>query len=249
VTGGGDALQSSPGRTSGSEPWSPPAWATAQRRGGWGDPGFTLVEVLMVVVLLGVLAALTWPDFSAAARAEHLQQSAQRIRSLVAMCRAEAMNQTCRYRILIRPDGSLRVRRQADPIKAPHLYITPPEGWARTDLLLKDVWVSDIQVLPEGPPPIRIIDDKLEFPEMEINLVPVEELEEPVEIKFDPDGQCNSMRWVLRDGRGRGLLVTLDGRLGRVSSEAWEALPADQVRRPEPVAEEKEPEYVPEDHE
>jgi prepilin-type N-terminal cleavage/methylation domain-containing protein len=209
--------------------------------------GFTLLELLMVLTLLGALFALVWPDFESASRSKHLEESAERIRTLVAMCRADAMNETVRYRIKVRPDGSLRVLRQAHPLNAPHLYIRPRVAWAQTAFLLDDVWVEALQILPDGPPPIRIVDEKLEFPETEIEPVPIAELGAPVEIDFDPDGTCNSLRWVLRDTRGFGLLLTLDGRLGRVMIEDWKPVPPEQLRRPEPWPEEEEPEYHPED--
>lgn len=210
---------------------------------------FTLLEVLLVVALLGLLAAFVLPDFTTAATAEHLKESAHRLRALAAMCRAEAMNATCRHRILIRADGSVRVRRQADPLKAPHLYITPREDWAQSEVLLPDVWIEAVQLLPEGPSPIRIVDDQLEFPETELDPVMVEELERPIEINFEPDGTSNSLRWVLRDAGGNALLVTLDGRLGRVTVEPWNRATG-EVRRPPvlPPEADQEDEYNPEDY-
>jgi len=212
--------------------------------------GFTLLELLMVVTLLGILFAFAWPDFDTAAQAKHLRESAQRVHSLIAMCRAEAMNQTTRYRIRVRPDGSLRVLRQAHPLKAPHIYIRPRVSWAQTAFLVDDVWIEALQLLPEGTPPIRIVNEKLEFPKMEIDPVPLEEIGAPVDIDFEPDGTTNnSLRCVLRDTRGLGLLLTLDGRLGKVTIEAWKSVPPEQLRRPERLPEEEEPEYRPEDYE
>lgn len=210
--------------------------------------GFTLLEVLMVVALLGVVAAFMWPEFHNVATAEHVKESARRLQALVSMCRAEAMNETRTYRIRTRPDGSVRVLCQADALKAPHLYITPPVGWARQQILLSDVWVEGVQLLPEGPPPIRIIDEQLEFPEVEIKPVPVVELPAALDLDFAPDGTCNSLRWVLRDERGSGLLVTLDGRFGRVKIEDWTAVPEGEIRRPEALPEEDEVEYNPESY-
>jgi prepilin-type N-terminal cleavage/methylation domain-containing protein len=210
--------------------------------------GFTLLEVLLVVSLLAVVAAVVWPNFGSPELAEHLGESARRMKALIAMCRAEAMNQTLRYRIRIRPDGSVRLVRQADAIKAPHLYIPVPADWARTTVLLPDVWVESVQILPDGPPPVRIIDEKLEFPDMDITLTPIEELPRALELDLEPDGTCNSTRWVLRDERGAGLLFTLDGRLGRVTLDEWpNALPAD-LHRPPPLPEDEEAKYNPEDY-
>lgn len=213
-------------------------------------PGFTLLEVILVIALLGAIIAIAWPEFAPAAEARRLMESGERLRALCAMCRAEAMNTTAPHRILLVEDGSIRVRRQADPVKAPHLSIEPRDAWARGEVLLEGVWVSAVQILPEGPPPIRIVDEELEFPETVVELIPIEEFEWPVEISFEPDGTSNSLRWVLRDVQGRALMLTLDGRLGRVTMEEWEALSPDEVVRPEPVDEEAyaEDEFDPEDY-
>jgi prepilin-type N-terminal cleavage/methylation domain-containing protein len=211
--------------------------------------GFTLLELLMVITLLGLLAVFAFPDLHTASRSEHLRESAQRIRALVAMCRAEAMNEMTRYRIMVRPDGTLRVRCQADALKAPHLYITPRVDWARTVILLEDVFVEGLQLLPEGPPPIRIVNEKLQFPQTELVFTPVEELERPMLVDFDPDGTCNSLRLVLRDVRGHGLLLTLDGRVGRLLTEDWTPVLPEDVHRPALLEEEDEPKYKAEDFE
>ncbi len=197
---------------------------------------FTLVEVLLVVALLGVLALFAFAEFGNTERAEHVKESARRMQALVAMCRAEAMNEARAYRVLILADGSLRVECQSDPLQ-PEDYVPPAVDWARSPVLLEDVWVEAVQVLPEGPPPIRIVDEQIEFTETEYDFVDVTAFEQPPAIEFEPGGMSSSLRWVLRDEQGRGLLLTLDGRLGRVRVADWDAIRPDEVRRPEPVSE------------
>lgn len=208
---------------------------------------FTLLELTLVIVLVGVLAVFVIPELSGVSRAEHLHDSAQRLRALVCMCRAEAMNQTRIYQMRIRPDGTVRVLTQADPLRAPHLYITPRVDWVQTELLHENVWIEAVQVMPGGPPPIRVINDKLEFPQTVIEPVPIAEYAAPLEFNFEPAGVSDSLRLVLRDITGEALLVTLDGRLGRVTIEAWPAIPPSEVERPAPWPEEPEVEYQPED--
>ncbi|MEW6250314.1 MAG: prepilin-type N-terminal cleavage/methylation domain-containing protein, partial [Planctomycetota bacterium] len=204
---------------------------------------FTLLELLIVIFVLGIIAVFAWPEFGEVARAENLRESARRVQTLIAMSRAEAMRDTVRFRMRIRQDGALAVQEQAQPLRAPHLYISPRRPWARTDVLLPDVWIEGVQVLPEGPAPIQIIDDELQFPEMDFEPVRVEDLEQPLDVTFDPSGTSNSVRLILRDTRGRGLLLTLDGRLGACKVEDWPAVSADEARRPEPLEPEEEPEY------
>jgi len=203
---------------------------------------FTLLELLLVLGLLAVLMAFAWPNLSGATRVERLRESAQRMQTLVAMCRAEAMNEGRTYRIVFRPDGSVRVRCQLDPLEAPHVFVPVTTGWARTEVLLEDVWVAAVQLLPDGPAPIRIVDEQLEFPEMELDLQPIEDFAEPPVIEFQPNGSCDSLRLLLRDAQGAGRLLTLDGRLGRVTIEEYESAAAEDVQRPPPLPPEAEAE-------
>ncbi len=196
--------------------------------------GFTLLEALLVIALLSVLAAVVWPDFAAARRSEQLGESAGRIKALLAMSRAQAMNEARTYRVRIRTDGTLNVRVQRDALLAPHTYIKVRDTWATLEFLLPDVWVAALQPLPEGPPPILIEDDEIEFPdELEEDPDPISDFDAPFDIFFAPDGTSGSARWVLRDADGRGLMMTLDGRLGRVTIEPVDPLEKGEIERPE----------------
>ncbi|MBN2446872.1 MAG: prepilin-type N-terminal cleavage/methylation domain-containing protein [Phycisphaerae bacterium] len=202
----------------------------------------TLVEVLMVVAIVGILAALTLPDFGTFGRSRHMDQSVERLRAVIAMCRAEAMNQSRVMRLEFRRDGKMRVRQQADPIEAPHLFVAVDSDWAETEIVLEDVWVEAILELPDGPPPILIDDDNIDFEESEedVEPLPIGDFEEDVWVDFEPDGSSGSLRWVLRDAYGRGVQMTLDGRLGRVEAFDIEAIPADEAIPPEPLDEDDE---------
>lgn len=189
----------------------------------------------MVVSLIALVALIAWPDFQTASRSDRLDESARRFDALIAMCRAEAMNEARAYRIEVHKDGTVRTTAQVDPLTRPAAYELVRAPWTRTEVLLGDVWVEAIEVLPEGPPPIRIVDEKIEFPRVEAELTRVEELEGPVALEFTPDGKTRSMRWLLRHVDGHGLMLTLDGRLGRLNVEPVDALAASDVKRPEPL--------------
>lgn len=195
-------------------------------------PAFTLVEVLLVVLLIGLLAAVVWPDFGPFSRGRQLPESAERIKALVAMCRAQAMNEARTYRISIQADGRLRVTRQLDPLLAPQEYVRVRDSWTDAEFLMEDVWVEAVLPLPDGPPPILVEDDTIEFNEFVTEPVSVTELTQPLDLDFSPDGSCASARWILRDVRGHGLQMTLDGRLGRLEIVEVEPRAADDVEKP-----------------
>ena len=201
---------------------------------------FTLLEVLLVITLLVMLAGFSWPLLGGVREAEELHESAQRLKTLIQMCRARAMNESRRYRITFRTDGTLKVRRQRDPLYAPQEYYRFREQWATTPAVLERAWIESLLPLPDGPPPIDVEDELVEFEDFDEELVPVTELDQPFELYFEPDGTCGSACWVLRDEDGRGLEMTLDGRLGRVEVELLQRQEPDTLDRPQPLTDDPE---------
>lgn len=197
---------------------------------------FTLLEVLLVVALLSVLAVFAWPDFSQARRSEQLDESTVRARALMAMCRAQAMNESRRYRVVFALDGSLAVYRQRDPLRAPEVYVRVEDDWAGIPASLEDVWVEAVMRLPEGPPPIKIDSESIQFTEFTEEPIAVDSLDEPVFVEFAPDGTAESVRWVIRDVLGRGRRITFDGRLGRIDFSDVERIDASASKRPKSEA-------------
>lgn len=204
-------------------------------------PGFTLLEVLLVIIIVSVLTAMLVPSFGDATRAEQLPESAYRLKALIAMCRAEAMNQSKRFRIAFRQDGGVRVYAQEDALLAPQSFLPVRPDWGRGPFLLEDAWIEAVQPLPNGPAPVLVEDDVIEFTTLEETPVSVTELAEPHYLYFEPDGSSESVRWVLRDAQGRAMLITLDGRLGRVQVEHHESVEAKSLQRPPPLADEEQP--------
>lgn len=200
--------------------------------------GFTLLEVLLVIVVVGLLMAIAIPDWTAAQAAQRLDESVERFETLVAMCRASAINDGRGYRIVFRPDGSIRVMRQRDAFEFPDEYVLHESTWARRPVLLEDVWVSSVLPLPDGLPPEYMEDEDIGYEildEEEYELIPIEDLDEAVQLDFAPNGQTDSFWWVLRATSGRGVQLVLDGRLGRVDAFEVEYLPDEFIEPPEPL--------------
>lgn len=204
---------------------------------------FTLIEVVIVIVILVILAGFAWPQFSGQMDAAQIRESAARFKATIAMCRAEAMNEARRYKLSFRADGSVRVFAQQDAIDAPQNFVDPLTGWTRYRVLQEHVWVESVMTLPAGVAPVLINDDEIEFAttdELEAKPTPVEELETPMDLLFEPDGTSGSARWFLRDRRGRGLELVLDGRLGRLEIKPAEKIDEADAKPPPPLKEDEE---------
>lgn len=202
---------------------------------------FTLIEVLVTLVLIGVLATVLWINVSATQHAEDLPESARRMKGMISMCRAQAMGEGRRYRLRVHRDGTLDVTRQLDPLIAPHLNGVIRADWANIEMLIGDVWIESVQPMPEGPPPLNVEDDKLDLTKYdEGEPTPVAEMERALEIWFEPDGTSSSVRWTLRHVEGSGIRMLLDGRLGRITADSadW-ANARGRPQRPEPISSEE----------
>jgi prepilin-type N-terminal cleavage/methylation domain-containing protein len=208
-----------------------------RRHGTTSAPAFTLVELLLVIAIVGVLAMVVVPQFLGFSKHRQLDESVNRMKALVAMCRAEAMNQSRRYRIELHRDGSVAVAEQRDPLTAPHEFVEVPEAWAVLPILMEDVWVASVLRLPEGPPPVLVDDRSIEFTKFEEQPVSITELDEPVYLEFAPNGVSPSARWTLRNAGGHGRQLTLDGRIGRIEVLDLDPLRPDQIERPRPAEE------------
>lgn len=195
--------------------------------------GFTLIELLIVIALIGVLAFIILSNFDGTMSAEKLRESATRMEALVSMCRAEAMNESRTYRMQIRQDGTVQVKAQRDPILAPNEFTDVTALWARLEFTLDTVWVDRVQRMPDGPAPVLVDDDVIEFTNLDTQPEPVSEFEQPIALDFAPDGSAPSLRWILRDASGHGVQLTYDGRLGRIAREDVETLQPEDLQRPE----------------
>jgi prepilin-type N-terminal cleavage/methylation domain-containing protein len=199
----------------------------------------TLIEVILVIALIGLVIAFTFPDYGGELRRRSLAESADRLRSLIIMTRAAAMQDGLRYRIQFEgtpdPNDPLaqkeidvpivtlqpQVLRQAEPMGNPEAFGGFAAGW-------KD----DTKVLQDGTRCVAVLSGKPNFeirPESEIAgpSVTEEGIAEFVPLTLNPDGTTSGwVTFVLTDlpydevpeGRhvGRILNVIVDGRTGDV---------------------------------
>jgi type II secretory pathway pseudopilin PulG len=124
---------------------SPPARALPARRRGRA-PAFTLLEILLVVSLLSLMALFAWPRLETRVLSSELPESADRFRSVLAMARAAAVMDHCRYRIRFAPgEQQPYIEYEPDPIRAAGEYFPATAGWAQESPLMGDIEVHEVR--------------------------------------------------------------------------------------------------------
>lgn len=77
--------------------------------GASGRRGLTFVELLLVLVLLGILAALALPSFGAGARSHRVVRQAREVHGALVQARARAVAERRPQRFRILEDGRFRL--------------------------------------------------------------------------------------------------------------------------------------------
>ncbi|MFQ5410976.1 MAG: prepilin-type N-terminal cleavage/methylation domain-containing protein [Phycisphaerae bacterium] len=147
--------------------------------------GFTLIEILLVVGLLGLLMALAWPMLQNQITASELPESADRVRDMLFMVRSEAALEHRRHRIrFVAGEQQPHIEYEPDPIERPGEWEPIKSAWARDPILLADVQVNEIRLgRPIYLKPVSREEGTDELEEQ------VEEEEEIIDELDDPTGE------------------------------------------------------------
>jgi prepilin-type N-terminal cleavage/methylation domain-containing protein len=217
--------------------------------------GFTLLEILLVLMLLVILAVFSWPALERRIETSALPESANKFRAMLFMARSSAIMQHKRYRVRFEPgvrDPFIEV--EPDPIGAPGNYIAAPDPWAYEPMLLGEVQVHRINygrpiyLTPKSSEEEEVqseeglnevqTSEEVQVTEMEAaeEGPPVDELRP--EIVFDVDGRTEWATLILSTiapeeellEETAQLWLVLDGRTGlaKITEQVTEAMLADE---------------------
>lgn len=107
---------------------------------------FTLIEILIVLVLLTLMAALAMPALNRQLTATEMPESAARMRDVLYMTRSAAMLEHRRHRVRFAPNEQQPyVEIEIDPIFQPGVWTAVAYPWTDETFLLEDVQVNAIQ--------------------------------------------------------------------------------------------------------
>jgi len=158
--------------------------------------GFTLLEVVLVIGILAVLAAMVMPNLIGEIEGKRLPTSAQQMRSLITMTRANAMFDGKRYRIRFPQEDELDdegddrqplIEREDDPVAEPGVYYPVKAPWVYGETFLRDVWCVQVRL---GKPTLERIREGYESNDVLERLDDVFEDQDPdyPPLIIEPDG-------------------------------------------------------------
>ena len=116
---------------------------------------YTLIEVVLVIGLLIVISAMAVPNFYRQLAREQLPTSANQLRSLIILTRANAAFDGKRYRIRFPREDELDdlggrnqplIEREDDPMEFPEEFFPVTATWAVGQTLLGDVRCAEIRL-------------------------------------------------------------------------------------------------------
>jgi type II secretory pathway pseudopilin PulG len=203
---------------------------------------YTLLELLIVIGLLVVLASMTLPNVLKSYVDAQLPESANQMRALLQLVRANAMLEGKRYRVrFARPDeldesgGQIQpiVDVERDPFYEPEIYTPVLDSWAREATFERNVRCAQVRL---GKPTVdQLLGDSEVDEAKELEDKAEESVEEKFEdgfppIIFEPDGTSEWATFVITDApadieyeeldseeKSYGMIeVILDGLIGTV---------------------------------
>ena len=209
-----------------------------------GLRAFTLLEVLVVLGILALLVGFSWPYLEGRITASSLPESADRIRDMLFMVRAEAAMEHRRHRIRFAPEQQHPIiEYEPDPIREPGLWEPIDSPWTKEAILVSDVQVHEIRLgRPRYLRPISDDEDPTEeeqqefedegletdeFQFLDTEASVMDDEEEAIDedrplIIFEADGSTEWATFILAtkpleevlEEEDRQLWVVLDGRTG-----------------------------------
>ncbi len=167
----------------------------------------TLIELILVIGILVVIAALVVPNFVHEIAREQLPGSGRKLRSLLDLTRANASFDGKRYRVRFPledeedPMGGDRqpmIEREDDPIHDPEVFNPVAASWAVGETLLNDVWCAEVRL---GRPTVEMLRELEKRIELEDELEEIFEDFEPERLPLiiDPDGTSEWVTFVVTD--------------------------------------------------
>jgi len=152
-----------------------------------GDKGFTLIEIIVVVVIISILATMTIPRMYGGNSSAKLRGSARRLLVTAQYARDFAATHRCQCRIIIDPDQQrYALTYQIDPQHNPNEFVPLGSGLGKSQRLDEGLTFARLRIESrQGPEPDQ----------------PLREVININHLTFEPTGQADSAVLEITDGK------------------------------------------------
>ncbi len=170
-------------------------------------PAYTLLEITLAIGLLMGLMAFALPNMMKEIENRRLPESADRMRSMLMLVRANAMYDGLRYRIRFAMDDEIDseggdrqplIEREDDPFLEPGVFNRVMLPWARGETLLRNIRCAEVRL---GKPTLEMLEEELLAEETDERLEAIaEEFEEGLApLYIETDGTSEWVTFLVTD--------------------------------------------------